>query len=341
MRGAIAGGALALCWTTIASAGEWDFTPRLSMEETYTDNVRLVESGERGDFITTITPGFSVRGNSPRLVTNVDYNLQQLLYGHATAFDATNHQLQGTALATLLPGWLFFDTNARMSQQNVQNRGFVTRNNRGPDDNRRDVLSYEFTPRIQHTFGSLASLTALYGYQRVDQSGATGSVESFVSQRGSDENRWQVSVGTGSRFARTPITLSVSDRQVLFDTGRENSLRSYAGQGAYVINRKWRLNVTGGYDDNTFPTNQGNNSGPYWTVGGTWTPSPRTFLSGNWGERFFGTTFNIDASHTHRRWTLNGSYSEDVQTVHQFERELLLVPLLDPFGEPIFDPVTS
>ena len=36
-----------------------------------------------------------------------------------------------------------------------------------------------------------------------------------------------------------------------------------------------------------------------------------------------------------------GNYSEQVQTPNQFERELILVPLLDPQGEPIFDPVTS
>ncbi|MEQ9058216.1 MAG: TIGR03016 family PEP-CTERM system-associated outer membrane protein [Gammaproteobacteria bacterium] len=322
-------------------AGEWEITPRLSLEETYTDNVRLVEDGERGDFITSITPGLSVRGVSSRLVTNVDYNLQQLLYGHVTDFDSTNHQLQGDAFATVLPDWLFFDSSARMSQQNIDNRRLFTNNNRGPGDNRRDVLSYEFSPRVEHTFGSWVSLRALYGYQRVAQSGGGANTNAFVNGGSSDENRWEVTLASGSRFARTPVSLSFSDREVEFDSGRVNELRSYSGQGSYILNRKWRLTASGGYDENTFPTNRGNNSGPYWLIGGTWTPSPRTTLTGNWGERFFGTTYNIDGTHTHRRWTITGSYSESIQTVNQFERELLLVPLLDPFGQPIFDPVTS
>lgn len=322
-------------------AGEWSIVPRLSVEETYTDNVRLVEDGERGDFITTVTPGLSVRGNSRRLVTNVDYNLQQLWYAHATDFDGTNHQLQGDARAVILPDWIFFDTDARMSQQNVDNRLLITQNNRGPGDNRRDVLSYTFSPSIEHAFGTWVSASANYSYQRLDQTGSGASGNTFINQGSNDENQWQVSLSSGTRFARTPVTVSVLDRTVTFDNGRRNELRSYSGQGSYVFNRKWRFTVTGGYDENTFPTTRGNNSGPYWTVGGTWTPSSRTELTGNWGKRFFGETFNISGNHTHRRWTVNGGYSEEVQTVNQFQRELILVPLLDPFGEPIFDPVTS
>src|SRR5690606_23739922 len=97
---------------------------------------------------------------------------------------------------------------------------------------------------------------------------------------------------------------------------------------------------TGGHDTNTFPTSRGNQSGPYWTVGGTWTPSPRTSLGGAWGKRFFGDTFNLDGQHRHKRWNINGSYSEEVQTAADFERQLILVPLLDNQGLPIFDPIT-
>lgn len=323
---------------SLAYAGDWQFTPRLSMGETYTDNVRLVEDGKRGDFITTITPGLSVRGQGARLTANVDYNLQQLLYGHETRFDATNHQLQGIVSTTLIENWLYFDTQSRVSQQNVDNRRRITQTNRGPSDNRRDVVSYEFVPRIEHAFGSWFNLSSSYTHQTVDQSGGAGG---FVGGNSSVEEAWQVSIASGARFARFPLVFSTVHRKVDFDSGRSNELKSYSGQGSYVLNRKWRLTATGGYDQNDFPSSFGSNSGPYWTVGGSWTPSPRTTLSGNWGKRFFGNTFNISGNHRHRRWTVTGGYSEQVQTTNQFERELILVPLLDPLGEPIFDPVTS
>jgi len=338
-RHPVALGAALLCLQPLAvPAGEWDFTPRLSIGETYTDNVRLAEDGERGDFITTITPGISVRGESPRLSTSIDYNLQQLLYAHETRFDSTNHQLQGLASATLVEDWLYFDTQSQVSQQNIDNRGRITNNNRGPDGNRRDVVSYEFTPRLEHTFGSWFNLSSSYTHQTLDQSGgATG----FVGGNSSVEEAWQVSVGSGRRFARFPVRLTTLHRQVDFDDGRSFELKSYSGEGSYVLNRKLRMTATGGYDKNTFPTARGNNSGPFWTVGGTWTPSERTTLSGNWGNRFFGDTFNVSGNHRRRRLTISGGYSEQIQTANEFERQLLLVPLLDPQGQPIFDPVTS
>jgi uncharacterized protein (PEP-CTERM system associated) len=127
----------------------------------------------------------------------------------------------------------------------------------------------------------------------------------------------------------------------VFETGRVAELTRFGGEGSYVFDRTFRFNVTGGRDNNTFQLGQGNRSGPYWTVGGTWTPSERTSLSGAWGKRFFGDTFNIAGSHRHRRLTIDGSYSEDVQTANDFQRQLVLVPLLDAQGLPVFDPVTS
>ena len=336
--GAALASALGLCWTQLASAGDWQLTPRLSMGETYTDNVRLVETGKRGDFITSITPGLSLRGSSARLESNIDYNLQQLLYGHLTDFNSTNHQLQSRASATIIKDWIFFDTFGQMSQQAIDNRGQFIRNNRGPEDNRRDVTSYQFMPSIRHAFGSWVNLDASYANFTVDQSGGGAT---SVEGNSSDEDSYRLSLASGRRFSRTPIRVFAERRETSFDSGRTSELQRYGGEGSYVVNRQFRFNVTGGEDDNSFQSSSGNQSGPYWTVGGTWTPSARTSLSGAWGKRFFGDTFNVSGSHQHRRWRIDGAYSEEVQTANEFERQLVLIPLLDAQGMPVFDPVTS
>ena len=88
-------GLILLALSTSVAAGEWTFTPRFNINETYTNNVLLVENGEEGDFITMVSPGLSVRGEGPRLSSNIDYNLQQRYYLDKTRLDGENHQLQG------------------------------------------------------------------------------------------------------------------------------------------------------------------------------------------------------------------------------------------------------
>ena len=61
-------------------AGDWKLSPRFQIEETYTDNVNLTENDRSGDFITTLTPGFSLRGDSSRVKTAVDYNRRERFF---------------------------------------------------------------------------------------------------------------------------------------------------------------------------------------------------------------------------------------------------------------------
>ncbi|MFT5418879.1 MAG: hypothetical protein ACI915_005236, partial [Gammaproteobacteria bacterium] len=85
----------------------------------------------------------------------------------------------------------------------------------------------------------------------------------------------------------------------------------------------------------------GDQKGTTWSVGGTWTPSSRTDFSGDYGKRAFGEMFNISARHRHRRWILSGRYNEDFRTRTQELRDLVLVPLNDAFGNPIFEPTAN
>ena len=45
---------------TTTHAADWQVTPRVSMSETYTDNVTAAPSDEQSDFITEISPGVNL-----------------------------------------------------------------------------------------------------------------------------------------------------------------------------------------------------------------------------------------------------------------------------------------
>lgn len=77
-----------------AMAGEWRFNTYLDLAEVYTDNVSLAPAGaEESEFITQISPGVSLNGQSGRAKLDLNYRLQNLIYGHDVTRNNSNHQL--------------------------------------------------------------------------------------------------------------------------------------------------------------------------------------------------------------------------------------------------------
>jgi uncharacterized protein (PEP-CTERM system associated) len=337
-----------LCASAYAEqGGAWQFTPRFSAEETYTDNVRQTQHDRSGDFITTLTPGLSVRGKTARLKTNIDYNWEQQLYFDQTEFNRDSHQLQADIASTLVKNWLYFDTNSRMSQQAGDIRRFVSVNSRGRNSGLTDVTSIDLAPRIEHNFGSIGDMRLGYTHQIVDRANASNTgngsqnVRSTVGEGSSVEDGYNLSLKSGAITGRMPVGFTAESRDVDFETGRQRKFRNAATNLSYLLTRQFTLKGTGGYEANSYNSSQGRSNGAYWSAGGVWTPSPRTSLEFDWGERYFGNTVDVIARHRQRRWNFMFSYGTKVTTANQFERGLILVPLLDANGDPVFDPNTS
>jgi uncharacterized protein (PEP-CTERM system associated) len=336
---------LGACGTV--QAGSWQVTPRFSTEETYTDNVRLSEDDRDGDFITTITPGVSVRGDSARLKTSIDYNWRQQFYADETGFDRNDNQLQADLASIPVKDWLYFDVNGRVSQQAADSRRFVSLNNRGRNNQVTDVTSLDLAPRIEHRFGSLGHMRLGYAHQIVERAngsqgaGGFGGNDFNIGEGSSVEDGFNLDLYSGAINRRMPVQVSAEARNVTFESGRERKFRNAQTTVSYIFNRQYSLRSTGGYDANSYDSQQGTSNGAYWTIGGVWTPSSRTSVEFDWGDRYFGKTVNAKAHHTQRRWRFDFSYGTQVRTANQFERGLTLVPLVDVDGLPVFDPVTS
>lgn len=310
-------------------AGDWDITPRVTLVEEHSDNVTLVDQNTLSDFITTLTPGVTIRGDSAKLLTNIDYNMQNLIYGDNDNFDRTNHQLQSNALATLIDNVLTFNAQASLSQQAISNRGQFAISNRSQTGNQTDVLFYEFSPRFQHHFGRWADFSSTYRHAETefgDGSAGTG-----------DEETIEFELNSGERIAKTPIKLSYTEREANFDSGRVNETKRFLANLSYIYSRKLTLTLETGVDENSFSGNSNGNDGFRWKFGGTWNPGPRTTIAGHFGERGFGETFDVKVNHRHRRLTFDLNYQENLRTIAQRQRELVLIPLNDVNNLPIFD----
>jgi uncharacterized protein (PEP-CTERM system associated) len=76
-------------------------------------------------------------------------------------------------------------------------------------------------------------------------------------------------------------------------------------------------------------------------VGLRWVPRRQTFIEVIGGERFFGETFSAQAEHTSRRLRLVANYTEEPTTARTTVLRNTAFPVLDPFGQPIINPVTG
>ena len=104
-----------------ASAANVDFTPRISVSEEYTDNLDLDASNEKEDFITTITPGFTLDIDARSSGLILSYDAGYSFYDEYDEYDSWRHSAS-------LTGWTEISRRSRLE---VTDTGFCTRKTRG------------------------------------------------------------------------------------------------------------------------------------------------------------------------------------------------------------------
>src|SRR5690348_8278668 len=85
---------LLLSYSPCSRAEEWKILPRLSLIETYSDNLRLSSGGSgRGDFVTQISPGILLNGTGRRFNLTADYTMNNLIYAQNSDLTRIRQQL--------------------------------------------------------------------------------------------------------------------------------------------------------------------------------------------------------------------------------------------------------
>ena len=291
-------------------AAEWTVVPRLSLRETYTDNLRLGGGAGRGDFITQINPGLSLGGVGPRFTLNANYTMNNLIYAQASNLTRIRHQLDARGTAELMEDFFFVDGTAAITQQNISLFGPQAIDNVNVTGNRADVRRFNVSPYIRHRFKDFASAELRYAHNIVSSNAN--------ALRNSQGDSFIARLNSGTAFNTLRWGLNYSKQMIHFDrTGRTIELERSIGDLRYMVTPRFGLTATGGYERNSFLSIRGSPSSPTWTAGFVWTPSERTNIVANAGERFFGDTYFADARHRTRLTMWNFSYVEDITTFNQ------------------------
>ena len=294
-----------------SAEGGWRISPRMSVFETYTDNVTFARDDlKKSDFITQINPGLSVTGVGRRFNFTGEYMMNNLIYAEQSNFTRTRHQLNATATAELIENLLFVDARALMTQQNITLFGPQAIDNVNVTGNRADIRNFSISPYTRHRFQDFAT-TELRYTRNVTTSSAN-------PLRNSQADMFLAGLTSGSAFTAFNWGLNYSNQTIHFDgSNRPVELeRSIASLG-YRVTPQFGLTATGGYERNSFISIRGNPSSPTWTVGFSWMPSERTSIVASAGQRFFGPTYSLLASHRTRLTVWDASYTQNITTFNQ------------------------
>lgn len=286
--------------------------PRLGVAATYTDNIRLATRGsEQSDFVTQLTPELSVIANSRRMNGRLDYAMENLSYARAKGDLTTNHQLAAIAQGELVSRLFFVDARASISQQAVSPFGPQSLDSLSLTDNRTDVRTLSVSPYFRHSFGQEAA-----GEVRFRRSMVDTDTKGLVADR---TDQYILALQSGPSFKTIGWGVNYSHQDLSYPGSGPIEFETVSTDVRYKLSPKVGLLGTIGHERNTYVSIAEKPEGAFWLAGVSWTPSARTYLQAQAGNRFFGRTYALTSSHRTRRSVWSLSYNEEISsTAAQF-----------------------
>ena len=319
--------------------GGWDFTPRVSLSQIYTDNVSLAPRGEEDhEHVTELDAGFALDREGAQARARMAYNLQALGYWRDSDRNDVFHQFAGDGQVAVIPQRFFIDARATFDQRNRTRDGGGDNINVTGD--RSDVFTLSVSPAWIQRFDDVANAELRYTYERVDYSG------SRVSDVDSERDRFLARLDSGPMFNRFGWGLRFERTETDFDDGSSVTLQTAEALGRWNVTERFSVFGVVGDEDNDFEqdASRARPDDTFWRAGATFQAGDRTFMEGFVGERFFGTTYGGTLRHRLRTGQVFASYDESLTTVNDFDIIRVVVPVFDDTtgrpvivdGEPVF-----
>lgn len=288
-----------------ALAGDWETAITGGVFLTYTDNVNLVPDNlANSALITTLTPGISIRGTTPRFFGGFDAILNiayQSIFGENRfntneGLDVYLNPLVGTARVEAVPDVLFIDTSVSVSQQSNE-IGDATSTSEFVQSNRTPQAAFTFSPYVPLRFGDYASGQVRYRFSgSFEGQSETNPFDAFINRSdqtlNNDLGMVLVSGPETSDYGVWTFTPFVSKE---LRSDEDDITRGRVEiEWAYPLNRQLFGLASFGwqYFDDGDPDNKIN--APLFSVGTRWVPSPRLTLTATVGQQDERFNFFLD-----------------------------------------------
>lgn len=340
-------------------------TPSLSAQEIYSDNINLAPSGkEQSAFVTDISPGIAIIGQSARSQLNLNYKMQNLYNAGGNNDLKTSNQLQYNSSTILINNALFLDSQSSIGQQNT-NINKISNDNISGGVGSTTVTTFGLSPYWTPRFGNYASgiLRANFNTVSTDQNNQTATNTLSDTKTLAEI----IQLNSGSEFQRINWNLRHNNSVNYRDNGDDVKFQNSNLTVRTYINQYFNVFANGGYSNNSFKSNNGNPNGASYTLGVQWTPSLFYNLEVGIGNNShvtlnispmrrltWATTFNknsiglnsgntwqtaLNYSTSHSNWSL--THDNDTTTVQQILLEQKIFNVQDAQGNTVIDSITN
>jgi uncharacterized protein (PEP-CTERM system associated) len=341
--------------TGVVPAPGFQIVPRISGYEEFNDNIFQSENDRRYDFITLISPGVAISGDTPRLNLKLNYNPIVRLYARTPSQDSVGQQLLAVGDAILIPDTLFLKAHAYADEvptgggfaglnfgaPTLGTSGFSGAANSLSKNNLTQTESSQLFPYVLHHFGDTG--TGKFGINLTQSYASQTSGSLLNSPNGPSTHIFTgeaiAQFLSGPQFGRV-IDLVTLDSASSTGSGLQNgSNRSIAeNRIGYVLTRQVLVFGEFGAEHIDYPhanppilINDG-----VWGVGTTLTPNTDSQVVLEYGHRDGFTSFQGLARYSvTARTVLTAKYTSGLTTdLQDIENELSQTDV-NPEGNPV------
>ena len=222
-----------------ASLAKYEFIPRLSVSETYTDNLMLADERLEEDWITTFVPGVDYSLEMKKLTLDFNYSLYFKNYRNHPKEDEKN--LRDVQRAQL-EAWLLPERPFSLMLREEISRVVIDDRGRSVEENElvNKTTLYRFTLLPEYRWRISSRFNAIFGY-RYDN-------YNYVSDAGTDTETQRFSLRLENQLLRsTQLNLTVFHEEYQFENSEEIPLQLVSGGVEHHLGADWLLSAEGGY----------------------------------------------------------------------------------------------
>jgi uncharacterized protein (PEP-CTERM system associated) len=279
--------------------------PRVSVSQTFTDNVELSDANKRADSITQLSAGIRAVSDGGRIRGYFDYSLSKALHARATEKSSTTNALNAFGTAELVDKWAFVDVNGTISRQSLSAFGTQTLEPTTSNANSTEVANYRISPYVRGRALGTLNYEARY----------TAAITRTKSNTASDIDQTDASFRIGSDSVPGKLNWSVdlSSQDTEYSLGRDVQADRLRLVLNYSINPQLGVYAIAGRESNNYASfnKESHGSGG---AGVNWAVSDRTRLGAEAENRFFARTHKISFEHRTPRTIWKYVDGKDVTT---------------------------
>lgn len=312
--------------TTVAPAkAVLRVVPRVTVSETFTDNVDLGSSGNRrSEQITEVAPGIHISQDSGRINGFFDYALRVLGYSQGTHDTSVLHALSSVVRADALNHWLFIDFSGDITQQSVSalgpqpgGAGFLNFGN----GNFTEFSRYSLSPFVQGSLGEQVNYVARVS-RAITHSNAAQATDVGESQAA-------LNLSSSTALGRLGWVADASRYDVDYSAGRATEA-DLVDLGVSLAFTPQLLGVAKVGRESSNYTSVDKQQYDTHDLSLSWRPSAAVHASAAVGHRSFGDTHALDLEYHTPLVNVRLGSRRDISAVPGQVLPVLLVPAQGP-----------